>query len=108
MVSSKFLLCGKKCIESGTVEEFSSENHRPNCLCVVYVLQRIAVKHHEIGELAFVDGADAVGPAPAPRPSSTTRPTKSPSATTPLNTPSTAAIGVSRRTMQGWTRCSSP
>ena len=41
-------------------------------------------------------------------PCSTTRPTKSPSATTALNTPSTAAIGVARGTMQGCTRCSSP
>ena len=41
--------------------------------------------------------AEAVGNAPAPRPSSTTRPTKSPSATTALNTPSTAAIGVAAR-----------
>ncbi len=40
---------------------------------------------------------EAVGKAPAPRPSSTTRPTKSPSATTALNTPSTAAIGVAAR-----------
>ena len=46
--------------------------------------------------------------SPAPPPWNTTRPTKSPSATTALNTPSTAAIGVARGTMQGWTRCSSP
>ena len=52
--------------------------------------------------------AEAVGPAPAPRPSSITRPTKSPSATTALNTPSTRAIGAVCGTMQGCTRASIP
>jgi hypothetical protein len=35
-------------------------------------------------------------------------PTKSPSTTTALNTPSMWAIGVSSDTMQGCTRCSMP
>ena len=46
-------------------------------------------------------GRLAVGPAPAPRPSSITRPTASPSATTALNTPSTRAIGAAAGTRQG-------
>ena len=37
-----------------------------------------------------------------------TRPTKSPSATTALNTPSTRAIGAATGTMQGWTRAEMP
>ena len=45
--------------------------------------------------------AEAVGSAPAPRPSCTVPPVRSPSPTTPFNTPSTAAIGASRGTMQG-------
>ena len=52
--------------------------------------------------------AEAVGPAPAPRPSWTTAPTWSPSTTTPLNTPSTWPIGADAGTMQGCIRCSSP
>ena len=52
--------------------------------------------------------AEAVGPAPAPLPSSITRPTKSPSATTALNTPSTLASGEACGTMQGCTRASIP
>src|SRR3546814_2922931 len=45
--------------------------------------------------------AEAVGPAPAPRPSYIMLSTKSQSATTALNTPETLAIGSTLATMQG-------
>ena len=52
--------------------------------------------------------ADAVGPAPAPGPLSTIRPTKSPSTTTMLVTPVSCPGGEFAGTRQGCIRASSP
>ena len=52
--------------------------------------------------------AEAVAFEPAPGPTSSSVPTKSPSIATPLVTPATSAMAESFGTMAGCTRCSMP